>query len=125
MDAHKVLIYQLYEEVFTHGKLELIEHLFAESFIDHSTPDQLVGREGVMAYARAIRAGFPDLEISIEDLVVEGNTVAVRTSWRGTHLGVYEGMQPSGQRVQRTLMQFFHIVDGLFAEEWNEGQGLL
>ena len=119
------LIIQLYDEVFGRGRLELIEQLFAPTFIDHSTPEQPAGTAGVAAYALAVRTGFPDLEISIDDLVVEGNTIAVRTTWRGTHLGMYEGVAPSGKKAQRTLMQFFRIADGLLAEEWNEGQSLL
>ena len=119
------LIVQLYDEVFGRGRLELIEQLFATTFIDHSTPEQPAGTAGVAAYALAVRTGFPDLEITVDDLVVAGNTIAVRTTWRGTHLGEYEGVAPSGKKAQRTLMQFFRIADDLLAEEWNEGQGLL
>ncbi len=119
------LIVQLYDEVFGRGRLELIEQLFATTFIDHSTPEQPTGTAGVAAYVLAVRTGFPDLEIIVDDLVVEGNTIAIRTTWRGTHLGMYEGVAPSGKKAQRTLMQLFRIANGLFAEEWNEGQSLL
>ncbi len=116
---------QLFVEALSQGRLSLIEKLFAPDFVDHSTPEQELGYAGVQVYFRAVRAGFPDIQVSLEDVIVQGEKVAVRTTWRGTHLGAYEGVAPTGQPVTRTLIQIFRIVDGLITEEWNEGAGLL
>ncbi len=121
----EALLRQLFVEALSQGKLSLIEKLFAPDFVDHSTPEQEPGYAGVQAYFRAVRAGFPDIQVSLEDMIVQGEKVAVRTTWRGTHLGTYEGVAPTGQPVTRSLIQIFRIVVGLITEEWNAGAGLL
>ncbi len=124
-EPSKELIQQLYEEVFQKGNIALTEKLFTADFIDHSTPEQMPGPQGVAAYAIAIRVGFPDLHITIEDSIIEENKIAVRTTWSGTHRGIYEGIKPTGRRVSRTLIQIFSLIDDKIAEEWNEGSSLL
>jgi steroid delta-isomerase-like uncharacterized protein len=124
-DKQRALLRRLYNEALQGGDLALIERLFAADFVDHSTPDQAAGPAGVQDYFRAVRSGFPDIQVVLEHIIAEEDLVAVRTIWHGTHLGSYEGLPASGQRVSRTLMQIFRITDGLICEEWNEGSGLL
>lgn len=115
----------LFARALSQGQLTLIDQLFAPDFIDHSTPDQEPGYAGVKAYFSALRAGFPDIQVSVDDLIIQGEKVVLRTTWRGTHLGIYEGVPPTGQPAARTLIQIFRIVDDLITEEWNEGSGML
>ena len=122
---NKFLIRQVYGEALNHGNIGLIDTLFSSSFIDHSTPNQALGTQGVKDYFVQVREGFPDMYVTIDDLIVEENTVVVRTTWRGTHQGVYEGTEPTGKGTIRTLIQIFRITDNKISEEWNEGRGLL
>ncbi len=122
---HKRLIQRLFNEGFNDGNLAVVYELFHPDFVDRSTPDQLAGIEGVKDYISMVRTGFPDISITIEDLIAEGDRVVVRTTWRGTHLGEYEGMMPTGKRVTRTMIQIFRIVNGRLYEEWVEGEGLI
>lgn len=121
----EALLRQLFVEALSRGRISLIEKLFAPDFVDHSTPEQEPGYAGVQAYFRAVCAGFPDIQVSLEDVIVQDEKIAVRTTWRGTHLGLYEGVAPTGKIANRTLIQIFRIVNGLIAEEWNAGVGLL
>lgn len=121
---HKRLIQRLFNEGFNHGHLAVVDELFHPDFVDRSTADQPPGIEGVKDYIAMVRTGFPDISITIEDLIAEGDRVVVRTTWRGTHLGEYEGMMPTGKRVTRMMIQIFRIVDGRLYEEWVEGGGL-
>lgn len=121
---HKKLIQRLFNEGFNRGKLAVVDELFHRDFVDRSTPDQPSGREGVKDYIAMVHTGFPDIFITVEDLIAEGDRVVVRTTWRGTHLGEYEGMMPTGKRVTRTMIQIFRIVNGRLYEEWVEGEGL-
>lgn len=122
---NKARLRRLYEEALQRGNLAIIDQLFAPDFVDHSTPDQAAGPAGVRAYFRAVRSGFPDLQVVLEHIIAEEDYVVVRTVWRGTHLGSYEGVPATGSRVSRTLMQIFRLAAGLIREEWNEGAGLL
>ena len=122
---NKLLIHQVYDEALNCGNINLIDTLFSSSFVDHSTSDQMLGPQGVKDYFVQVREGFPNMHVTIDDLIVAENTVVVRTTWRGTHQGVYEGVEPTGKGTIRTLIQIFRIVDNQISEEWNEGRGLL
>lgn len=122
---NKAIIRLLYEAVLNQGKLAVIDEIFAPYFIDHSTPDQGDGPAGVRDYFTQVRAGFPDITVTIEALVAEDHQIAVRTTWRGTHQGNYDGVAPTGRQVTRTMLQIFRIENGKIVEEWNEGKGLL
>lgn len=124
-EENKATIRLLYEEALQQGRLELIEKLFSPDFIDHSTPGQIPGHAGVRDYFLALRSGFPDLQVTLEDLIAEDDRVAVRTNWQGTHLGVYEGTPSTGKKTSRSLIQIFRLENGLLVEEWNAGPGLL
>jgi steroid delta-isomerase-like uncharacterized protein len=125
IEENKALISLLFEEVFNRGDLAIVDKVFSSHFVDHSTPDQPVGPKGVRDYFMSIRTGFPDMHVAVDALIAEGDLVAVRTIWRGTHLGEYEGFAATGRQVMRTLIQIFRIEDGKIVEEWNEGGGLL
>jgi predicted ester cyclase len=123
-EANKALIRRLFEEGFHSGKLVVVDEVFHPNFVDRSTPEQPPGTEGVKDYISMVRTGFPDISITIEDLVTEEEKVVVRTTWRGTHLGEYEGIAPTGKQVTRSMIQIFHVKDGKLLEEWSEGESL-
>jgi len=123
-EANKALIRRLFEEGFHSGKLVVVDEVFHPNFVDRSTPEQPPGTEGVKDYISMVRTGFPDISITIEDLVAEEERVVVRTTWRGTHLGEYEGIAPTGKQVTRSMIQIFHVKDGKLLEEWSEGESL-
>ena len=123
-EANKALMRRLFEEGFHSGKLAVVDEIFHPNFVDRSTPEQPPGTEGVKDYISMVRTGFPDISITIEDLVAEEVRVVVRTTWRGTHLGEYEGIAPTSKQVTRSMIQIFHVKDGKLLEEWSEGEGL-
>jgi steroid delta-isomerase-like uncharacterized protein len=125
IEENKALISLLFEEAFNRGNLAIVDKIFSSHFVDHSTPDQAVGPQGVKDYFMSIRTGFPDMHVAVDALIAEGDQVAVRTIWRGTHMGEYEGLAETGRQVVRTMIQIFRIEDGKIVEEWNEGEGLL
>jgi predicted ester cyclase len=68
--------------------------------------------------ANVIRLGFPDLHARIDELVAEGDRVAVRLTFRGTHQGEFLGVPATGRTVEYVSHEFYRIADGLVAEEW-------
>lgn len=123
--AHKALMHRLYEEAFNRGDMSVVDELFSPAFRDNSTPKQPPGIEGVKSYIMAVHTGFPDIHVTIEDMIAEENRIAVRTVWHGTHLGTYEGVAPTDKLVTRTMIQLFHIENGKIAQEWVEGTSLV
>lgn len=103
---------------FNLGDWDAVDRLFAADYVDHdpSRPDLPPGPAGV----KQAWAAFPDLEATIEDLVADGDKVAVRGSIRGTHGGDLMGMPPTGRRVTVTLIDVNRIAGGKLAERWAE-----
>ncbi len=124
-EENKALIQRIFDEALNEHNLSVVDELFAADFVDNATPEQAAGPGGVKAYFQAVRTGFPDMHVTIEDLIAEGDKVVVRTTWHGTHQGHYEGVAPTNKPGSRTLIQIFRIASNRVQEEWNEGQGLL
>jgi predicted SnoaL-like aldol condensation-catalyzing enzyme len=117
LEENKAIIRRLIEEIMNQGNLNVIDDLFAPTFVDRSTPDQPPGPEGVRAFVWQIRASIAHLHVEINDLIAEGDKVVIRTTWHGiAHV--------AGE-VQRTVIQIFRLADGKIVEEWNEGEALL
>ena len=123
-EENRTLIQRVFAEGFNQGRLTVVDEVFAPNFLDRSTPSQFPGTEGVKEYIRAVRTGFPDITVTIDDLITTEDKVVVRTTWRGTHLGTYENQAPTGRQVTRTLIQIFRVVDSKLCEEWSEGNSL-
>jgi steroid delta-isomerase-like uncharacterized protein len=68
--------------------------------------------------AEVIKRGFPDLHASIDDVVAAGDKVALRLTFRGTHLGEFLGLPATGRTIEYISHEFYRIADGLIAEEW-------
>jgi predicted ester cyclase len=62
--------------------------------------------------------GFPDLQLTIEDTVAEGDLVAQRISFNGTHTGVFQGLPPTNRRVTFSGLELNRFDDGRVAEHW-------
>jgi predicted ester cyclase len=64
------------------------------------------------------RAGFPDLSITVEDVMAEGDLVAARVVMRGTHQGEFQGLAPTSKRVEVKAIDMFRISNGKIVEHW-------
>jgi steroid delta-isomerase-like uncharacterized protein len=64
------------------------------------------------------REGFPDLSITVEDVMAEGDQVAARVTMHGTHRGEFQGIAPTGKRVEVRAIDMFRISDGKIVEHW-------
>lgn len=73
---------------------------------------------GAQQFLAPFTIAFPDLRRNIEDLVAEGDKVAVRFTVTGTHKGEFQGIAPTGKQVSFTVMDILNITDGKITEEW-------
>lgn len=96
-----------------------LDRLLSADFLNHmpGSPGP-VDREGFMQVYGMFYAAFPDLRHTIEDLIAEGDKVAVRLSVRGTHRGAFQGMPPSGRPFAVTATSVLRIAGGQIAEQW-------
>lgn len=61
-------------------------------------------------FAGEVRAAFPDVRVTVENLISEGDKVAARVTMRGTHLGEFQGIAPTDKRVQVSAFDVFHVA---------------
>jgi len=101
--------------------LTRIDTLIGAAYVDHNPASgQASGAGGVKARVETLRQAFPDLRFAVEDLVAEGDLVAARFSWRGTHKGeAFLGIPPSGKAILVRGMEFYRLRDGRIVEHWD------
>ena len=119
-EENKALVRRWFEELFNEAKLDLADEIVTPEHVSHdpSTPEHLPGPEGERQLVTLVRGAFPDGRITIEDLVAEGDRVAVRWTFRGTHRGEFVGVAPTGNRVEMGAMDLFRVAGGKIAETW-------
>jgi steroid delta-isomerase-like uncharacterized protein len=121
LEANKDVIRAYVETIFNQRQVERAEELVAPDYVDHAAlPGQAPGLEGAKDKWAMYLAGIPDLRITIEELVAEGDKVAVRRSYAGTHRGQLLGIPPTGKQLQLGGISIFRLAGGKITEQWEE-----
>jgi predicted ester cyclase len=120
LEANKLLVRRLVEDVFNGARPESAYEILAPDFVNHNalagTP---IGPEGTVRANAQIRAAFPDWRETIESLVAEGDRVALFAIARGIHSGAeFLGRRPGYRGVEVRGMAIFRIDKGRIAEQW-------
>ena len=102
-----------------------IRRLFAEVWVgDVAAADRFYAPgpqlDGLKDFAAALYLAIPDWRVTIDDLVSEGDKVAVRWTGRGTHLGEWQGRPPTGRQVTTTGIDIERFADGKIVQEDGE-----
>src|ERR687896_2509970 len=120
-DENKAIFKRYIEEVFNQGNLELAEEIFDRYFShqpDGSTLER--GPEDVKRFLREWRSAFPDLHISIEEQIADGDKVVTRVTVRGTHQREFRGMAPTGKEIEFKGVTIFRFSpEGKVVESWD------
>jgi steroid delta-isomerase-like uncharacterized protein len=121
-EQNKALYRQFVEEVFNRGNMSAIDELVAPDFIEHEElpPGSPPGREGVKQLSIMLRNAFPDIKATIDDVLAEGDKVAARMTWRGTHKGEFMGIPPTGKSVSIGVIDIVRFAGDKFVEHWGQ-----
>ena len=113
-------IVRRYLGVYEQGNIELLDELLAPDYINHTpaTPDQPTGPEGVKGVVTMFRGAMLDLRVVVEDMIAEGDKVAVRYTLEGTHEGELFGVPPTGQRLSIKSISVERVSNGKIREHW-------
>jgi predicted ester cyclase len=107
------------QEVVSEGRLDVISELVAEDFVEHETmPGMPEGREAVGWFVTGFRSGVPDLRAEVDDLIDEGDKLAVRSTWSGTQEGELFGMPATGKRFAITVIDIVRFEGDKAVEHW-------
>jgi steroid delta-isomerase-like uncharacterized protein len=120
-EENKAIFRRYIEEVFNQGNLELADEVF-DRYISHQPDGSTLvrGPEDVKRFNREFRSAFPDLRISIDDQIADGDKVVTRVTFRGTHQREFRGMAPTGKEVEIKGITIFRFSDeGKVVESWD------
>jgi steroid delta-isomerase-like uncharacterized protein len=124
VEANKEVVRKLVEDVFNGGETQLLSELVSQDHISHLPMGDHYGPEGVRIDITGLRAAFPDLTITIEDMLGEKDEVAYRFTIRGTHHGPYMGVPATGRQVAFDGIAFYRLSDGKSVERWVQYDGV-
>lgn len=126
LEENKAIIRRFYDEVWNKGNVAVIDDIFAPDYIRHDlrpgAPPS--GPEGQKAIARLFRAAFPDIQMTLDLLIAEGDLVVGRWTTQGTHTGEWAGVPPTGRRATFAGVNIFRIASGKVVEIWNHRDDL-
>lgn len=120
IEENKAVYRRFITKVANQGNLSVADELLAPEVIEHEAlpPGVPGGREGIKQLFTLIRTAFPDLHISIDDQIGEGDKVVARVTLNGTHRGEFFGVPATGRRVAYEAIDISRIAGGRLVEHW-------
>jgi len=116
------LIRRWFDEVWNKGRIETVDELASADVIARGQLEDghdIKGAAHFKAFAKAIRAAFPDIVVTIEDTVAQGDRVVARWTATMTHQGDFLGLAPTQKKVTVSGTSIQRIVDGKIVEGWD------
>ena len=122
-EENKALIQRWFEEVWNKGRAEAIDEMLAQDVSIYGLSDDkdspMRGTSVFKAFHQNFRNAFPDIVVTVEDMLAEDDKVAARCLVRSTHLGDGLGIAPTQKPVELTGILIVRIEDGKIVESWN------
>jgi predicted ester cyclase len=123
-DKNKAVVRRVFTDILSQGKFEVAAEIYAKDYVNHETTKDL-GLDESEAVDHGWRAAFPDLELTIEKEIAQGDFVTVLWRGRGTNTGSGNGLAATGKKAEGRGISIFRVVDGRIKEEWTETSQLL
>ena len=118
-EAGEAAVRDFVERVVNTGDLDLVVRFFRDDFVDHNPPPGASPDiAGIKKAFATVREAFPDFHATVEDVVSEGDRVAYRWTFRGTHLGDLRGLPPTGRAATWSAIGVARFAEGRIAERW-------
>ncbi len=122
--ALKAVARQFVEEIFAEGRLDTIDEIVDPEFVSRTFGITEDGPEQLKLATRRVHDGLTNVEFRIDDMVAEGDRVAVRLTSSATPRGEFMGVDARGKSYTVEEMHLFRIVDGLVTEHWHSYDAL-
>ncbi|MHC4429793.1 MAG: ester cyclase [Planctomycetota bacterium] len=116
-EQNKLLVRRYYEEVVSTGDVDRIEAFISPEYTEvYRNVRHPIGLEGAREHLLGVRRTYPDLQLSVEQQIAEGDWVVSCVTARGTHEGKWLGMRPTGKKLEFTGVNIDRVVDGRIVE---------
>lgn len=119
-EENKAIVRRFFEEGPSKGNLSAANELLSPDFVIHVPLPSSPGTEGINEVITACRAAFEHLNVTIEDMIAEGDNVTARFTAHGINNGSFMGLQPTRKPITMTGIEIFRIKDGKIVELWGE-----
>ena len=124
LEENKAIARRFVQEIFLEGRAESVEELLSDDFTPHRWGSTGAGKAELIAAIERVSAGLADASMTIEDVIAEGDRVAVRLTSRATQVGPFMGLPPSGKSYEIGEIHIFRILDGKVVEHWHQADFL-
>ena len=121
---NKAIVRRFIDEVFRRGSFDSVDELVTEDFTPHTWGPTPPGRDGLKQAIERVSKGLTDTSMTIDDVIAEGDRVAVRLTSSATQSGPFMGMPASGKRYEIEEIHWFLLRDGRIAEHWHQADFL-
>jgi steroid delta-isomerase-like uncharacterized protein len=119
MADYKAMAERWYGEVMNEGKIEVIDELCSPDLVDNDPfPGTSPDLAGLKDFVTQIRTAFPDLQMTVDDMILEGDRLAIRSTMRGTQEGEFMGAPASRKKVEVSGYDFVRFEGDLAVEHW-------
>ena len=107
------------EEVLNKGNMQAVDELIAPNFVEHNPfPGQAPGVEGLKQAMVALRQAFPDLHVTVDEMLSDGDKVVIRSTMKGTHKGTFMNIPATGKQINVEGIDIVRISNGRAVEHW-------
>ncbi len=117
VEENKLLVRCSYEEVVSTGNIDLLAEFAWPDYVEvHNNIRHSSGLEGAKEHVLGVRNTYPNLHLTVEQQIAEGEWVVTRVTARGTHKGVWFEMKPTGKKVEMSTVNIDRVVNGRIVE---------
>jgi predicted ester cyclase len=117
-EQNKALVRRIFEEGINQNKQGVFDELIALNYVNHDIPAPTPGLEGFKMVIGMFLAAFPDMRVTIEEELAEGNKVITRGYFNGTHKGNFQGIPPTGKQIKVKYIDIWLVENGKLVENW-------
>ena len=118
VEENKAMVRTVIEEAVNKGNLTVVDDIMAPNYVYHFPGMEIKGPEGFRQFVTMMRTAFPDLNVTIDEIIGEENLVAARVTLRGTLKGEFLGQAPTGRKMEFQEAVFVFFEGGKEVEAW-------
>ena len=118
-EENKALLWRYVEAVWDKQNPAAVDDFLSPDYERHRSPTTApLTREGQKQLLIQFRTAFPDIQLTVEEVIAEDTRLAFRSTIRATHQGEIFGIPPTGKRITVGLVDIIHIKNRQFVEQW-------
>jgi steroid delta-isomerase-like uncharacterized protein len=117
-ETNKSLVRRGFEQGMNGRNFNVWDELLASSYVNHDMPTPSPGPAGMKQVLTMFTEAFPDMQITVHAVLGEGEMVATRGSWKGTHKGAFMGIPATGKAVDVKYIDMWRFENGKAVENW-------